>query len=408
MNIALMTNNYKPFVGGVPISVERLAKGLKAQGHQVTVFAPAYQDYTDTGELHVIRYSSLLQKFIGGIVLPNPFDSVIDAEFKKQHFDVIHVQHPMLIGRAAQHLSRKYNIPLVFTYHTRYEQYVKCYTKGLLNMDRSMPLYLHTFLKHCHHIIAPTEGMKDYLTKELRLDPLMVSILPTGIESSHFQVSEKEARAVREKYLIPKDMPLFLSVSRMADEKNVSFLLQAAAEFKERYPGPFRLLMVGDGPCKAEYEALCRRLHIDREVIFTGKIPNQEIAPYYTAADAFLFASKTETQGIVILEAFAGKAPVIALDATGVRDLVRNGKNGFLCPEDTACFAGKIQELISDPALKRALSENAFLSALEYREEAVAKKAVGLYNSVIAEQKLHSCKIDRKARTFQWNENITF
>lgn len=407
MKIALMTNNYKPFVGGVPISVERLAKGLKAQGHQVTVFAPAYQGYTDTEDLHIVRYSSLLQKFIGGIVLPNPLDPVIDAEFAKQHFDVIHVQHPMLIGRAAVHLSRKYHIPLVFTYHTRYEQYVKCYTKGLLNMDRIMPLYLHTFLKHCHHILAPTEGMKDYLTRELGCDSHAVSVLPTGIEDCHFLVSEKEKADIREKYQA-QDMPLFLSVSRMADEKNVSFLLQAVAEFKERYSCPFRLLMVGDGPGKAEYEALCRKLHIDREVIFTGKIPNQEIAPCYAAADAFLFASKTETQGIVILEAFAGKTPVIALDATGVRDLVRNGRNGFLCPEDTACFAGKMLNFVSDCTLKEALSQNAFSSALEYREEAVAKKAVGLYNNVIAEQKLHSCKIDRKARTLQWNGNITF
>ena len=154
MNIALMTNNYKPFIGGVPISVERLAKGLRAQGHQVTIFAPSYQGYHDPEGEQIVRYSSFLQKFIGGIVMPNPFDPVIEAEFQKQDFDVIHVHHPMLIGRMAVYLSHKYGLPLVFTYHTRYEQYVKAYAGWLPWADKFMPFYLHTFMKHCHRIIV--------------------------------------------------------------------------------------------------------------------------------------------------------------------------------------------------------------------------------------------------------------
>ena len=113
MRIALMTNNYKPFMGGVPISIERLKNGLEALGHQVTVFAPTYEEQVE--EENVFRYATCMKKFIGGIVLPNPFDKRIEEEFKKRNFDIIHVHHPMLIGRTAVYLSRKYNIPLTFT-----------------------------------------------------------------------------------------------------------------------------------------------------------------------------------------------------------------------------------------------------------------------------------------------------
>ena len=152
MRIALMTNNYKPIVAGVPISIERLARGLEELGHEVTIFAPTYKErrtmrqltgrraagkwrfeavHAQTGserggeEENVFRYSTCLNRFVGGIVLPNPFDIRIEREFKEHCYDIIHVHHPMLIGRTAVHLSRKYQIPLVFTYHTRYEHYIK-------------------------------------------------------------------------------------------------------------------------------------------------------------------------------------------------------------------------------------------------------------------------------------------
>ena len=221
MNIALMTNNYKPFIGGVPISVEHLAKNLRAQGHKVTVFAPTYKGYRDSDGEDIIRYSSFLQKFIGGICLPNPFDPVIEAEFQKQSFDVIHVHHPMLIGRTAVYLSHKYRLPLIFTYHTRYEQYVKSYAGWLPCVEQFMPFYLHTFMKDCHHMIAPTVGMKEYLVG-LGYEESMISVLPTGIETKRFHVSQERCDTLRRAY-DATDCLLFISVSRMANEKMSRF-----------------------------------------------------------------------------------------------------------------------------------------------------------------------------------------
>ncbi len=462
MKIAMMTNNYKPFVAGVPVSIERLARGLQACGHQVTVFAPTYGEKfaaqreatailpedgaATTGALleaaavpqedeaaaagalteateapsasvsepdvPVFRYASLLQNFVGGIVFPNPLDPRIEEEFRRGDFDVIHVHHPMLIGRTAVYLSRKYHVPLVFTYHTRYEQYL-CYVKGIRLLEEGakrgkgalargegrllagiqekiVPFWLRTFLRHCSLVFAPTEGMKEYLTKTGGYPASQVAVLPTGLEKGQFQVGEEERLRVRSA-CGAEGIPLFLSVSRMAHEKNVAFLLRSAAEFKERFGRPFRLLLIGEGPNKEDYLRLSRELGLEEEVIFAGKMENSEITPYYAAADAFLFASKTETQGIVLLEAFAGGTPVIALDATGVRDLVEDGKNGFLCPEEEAEFARRILELVSDRILLERFSETAQETAQKYKEEFVAESAAKLYNKIIAEHREREC-----------------
>ena len=397
MRIALMTNNYKPVVGGVPISIERLAGGLKELGHEVTIFAPTYReaDFPEGSlEQDVFRYSTCLNRFVGGIVLPNPFDLRIEREFRKQRYDIIHVHHPMLIGRTAVYLSRKYCVPLVFTYHTRYEQYVRSYTKGMLKMDRIMPLYLRRFLRHCDFVFAPTEGMQEYLTDTCKVRRSRTGILPTGIERKNFDIDPEEGRSIRRQYGGEK-IPFLLTVSRMAGEKNVGFLLESLARVKALYGKPFRMLMVGDGP---DREALRRRseeLGLGDTVVFAGAVPNQEIAPYFKAADGFLFASKTETQGIVVLEAFAGATPVIAVRASGVEDLVDDGVNGILTEEDSREYAEKVtvflESLDSDccagqsQEAYRQMSANAYRKGVLYREEAVALKAVHYYNSVIAE-----------------------
>lgn len=401
MKIALMTNNYKPFVGGVPISIERLAEGLRALGHSVTVFAPTYKEQQE--EENVFRYATLTKHFVGGVVLPNPLDWRIEQEFRQQEFDLIHVHHPMLIGRTAVYLSKKYRIPLVFTYHTRYEQYLS-YVKGIAAMerfaaekngsvselsedclrlikDKFMPAYLNTFLKHCDFIFAPTAGMERYLGEVCRIPYEKLGVLPTGLQGEHYLASAREKRILREKYgAVHK--PLFLTVSRMSHEKNVDFLLESLARLKTDCHRDFKMLMVGDGPDKAYYEKHSKTLGLQDNVVFVGTVPNVETPAYFAAADAFLFASKTETQGIVVLEAFAGATPVLAVEATGVSDLVRSGRNGMLTEEDPEAYARALKDFLEGRCDRLALSENAFQTALAYREEAVALRAVHYYNRV--------------------------
>ncbi len=419
MKIALMTNNYKPIMGGVPISIERLARGLEDMGHQVTIFAPTYQEQQQ--EENVFRYATCMKHFIGGIVLPNPFDRRIEKEFRKQEYDIIHVHHPMLIGRTAVYLSRKYHIPLVFTYHTRYEQYLSYVgavklmenrasrekgigvgaCAGILHLikDKLMPAYLHTFLKYCDFVFAPTAGIQEYLKQVCGLSPEKLGVLPTGIEKANFQVTDQEKRQVRES-LGAEECPLFLTVSRMSHEKNVEFLIESLRLLKYSHGKDFRMAFVGDGPDRKTYEADCRKAGLEENVIFTGIVPNEEIPPYFAAADAFLFASKTETQGIVILEALAGASPVIAVKASGVSDLV-TPKCGILTREDPEAFAESTADFIDRRMGRSGMEENALKTAQQYREEAVAFRAVHYYNKVIAGKAAHQETVSTRARLGQ-------
>ena len=408
MKIALMTNNYKPFMGGVPISIERLAEGLRDLGHSVTVFAPTYQEQQE--EENVFRYATCMKRFIGGVVLPNPLDYRIEREFKEKDFDIIHVHHPVLIGRTAVYLSKKYNIPLVFTYHTRYEQYLS-YVKGInimerwavekegatadfsagclhLIKDKFMPAYLNTFLKHCDFVFAPTAGMEQYLAEVCRVSKERLGILPTGLQKHHFQVSKQEADDLRARYGADGKI-LFLTVSRMSHEKNVVFLLESLSALKRDHGKDFVVLFVGDGPDREYYENMAEELGLSENTFFTGTVPNSEIAPYFRAADAFLFASKTETQGIVVLEAFAGGTPVLAVEASGVSDLVKSGYNGILTPEDQETYTAMLADFIESGSDRKMLEYNAARSAKEYREEAVALRASHYYNRIVAEHASH-------------------
>lgn len=408
MKIALMTNNYKPFIGGVPISIERLARGLKELGHEVTIFAPTYKE--QEAEENTFRYHSLIKGVAGGVVIPSPVDLRIEKEFKKEHFDIIHVHHPMLIGKTAVYLSKKYKIPMVFTYHTRYEQYLHYFLpKHLVNdakimkgINKIVARYLHSFFENCQHIFVPTVGMEGYLLESC-LYKGTISGLPTGLDNNSYQVVEENVRKIREQY-DSENIPLFCTVSRMAKEKNIEFLLRSIALFKERYRKPFKVLIIGDGPGKEEYEKMSKTLNIEKNVVFTGTITNEKLVDYYGASDAFLFASKTETQGIVIIEAFAAGTPVIGVAASGVSDLVKDEVNGYLVEEDEEMFVEKMLSCAKDKVSHVRLREGAMKSAFCFKESEVAAKAINQYNEVV--EKYHSDKSNENWEAAKWKINI--
>lgn len=403
MKIAMMTNNYKPYIGGVPISIERLTEALRQQGHKVVVFAPKYKHLGNGQEPEedVVRYSTLSQHFYSDTVLPNPLDPVLEETFAREDFDVIHVHHPVLIGKVAAHLSNKYNIPLVYTYHTQYEQYldyagpihwlssgaeknnllgrIRCRGSRAIKQELA-PWYLSSFMRRCHTVIAPTEGMRRTFnlqygyTYNCQAD---VAVLPTGLMQESYQADPDAVRKIRQNYG-RGEVPVLVTVSRLGHEKNVPFLLRCMARLKQNLPD-FRLMVIGDGPQREEYMDLCEQLDIRQQICFLGSLPNQEIAAHMAAADCFVFASKTETQGIVILEAMAAKTPVVALRASGVEDLVNDGVSGYLCPEDEKAFTEQLLRVLQNETLRDRLRIGAFETALQYREDAVAEKAVRIY-----------------------------
>ena len=339
MKIAMMTNNYKPFVAGVPISIERLAGSLRALGHEVVVFAPSYAGQEP--EEDVVRYKALIKGVAGGFSVPDSLDLEIERRFKEGNFDVIHVHHPMMIGSTARYLSWKYHVPMVFTYHTRYEQYL--HYIGLSRLKRIMPAYIRSYTKHCDMVIAPTPVMKDYLEQ---IQPgADVRVLPTGLLDESFFPDGGRADLLR-KELAGNKKYLFCTVARLAKEKNLGFLFQSMKIRKDICGSDFKLALIGDGPERATLERKAEKMGIGEEIVFVGKVPNGEIKNYCHAADLFLFSSLSETQGIVLLESMAAGTPVLAVRGTGTQDVVVNGRNGYMTEVSEIEFAEKLMDIL--------------------------------------------------------------
>lgn len=378
MKIAMMTNNYKPFVAGVPVSIERLTISLRKLGHQIVVFAPSYDGQEP--EPDVIRYGALLKGVAGGFSVPNSFDPGIERQFRKGKFDLIHVHHPMMIGRMARHLSAKYKVPLVYTYHTRYEQYL--HYVGLSGLKGIMPVYLRNCMRACDVVIAPTLQMKENL-KELKVEAA-VKVLPTGLPEDSFCPNQTEANRLRRE-LLGDSTYLFCTVARLAKEKNLLFLLESLKIRKDVEGGDFKLALIGAGPEENHLKEQAKRMGLSREILFVGQIPNEQIKNYCLAADLFLFSSKSETQGIVLLEAMAAGTPVLAVSATGTEDVVISGENGYLTGDDPGEFSARLMDILDKRELEW-LSRGAVRTAENYHCERIATEAVSIYEAVIRQR----------------------
>ena len=406
MRIAMLTNNYKPFVGGVPISIERLAVGLRSLGHEVYIFAPSYEKETE--EPYVVRYRSRKKKLKGEYVVPDIFDPRIEEIFSAISFDLIHVHHPMLMGYTAQYFSKKYHIPIVFTYHTRYEQYLhyvlpvekwsktgrkvhhtpfRSLEKKLIfhGSEKLVTIHNRIFTNQCDLVFAPTPSIKEYLMEHGTNTE--VEIIPTGLSGKEFEFNKGRVKEIRKKYL-DRERYLFCTVSRLEKEKNIEFILEGVQLLKNRYGDCFRLLIIGDGSLKGELTERVNELELKKNVIFCGMIPHEELTDYYHACDLFLFASQSETQGIVLLEAMAAGLPVIAVKGSGVNDVVKDGRNGFMTEKDINQWEEKLEQVLKSKHLYESMKQEAQIVAKQYLAVQVAKSVEHYYRNVLLSEDL--------------------
>lgn len=404
MKIAMMTNNYKPFMGGIQISVERQAKELMKLGHEVVVFAPKYegtQEWDAKAEERIVRFRTGKRRIENGMPYPAVFTREIYRVFEKEQFDCIHVHHPMFIGNCALHLGRKYGIPVIYTYHTKYEDYLhylRCFRvegrgafwkKKFLHLTREtlIPGYMRWFTNHCDLVLAPSVGMQEMICANGTHTP--VSVFPTGLAEEFFICDEKKSKELRKKYLGGKKH-LLCTISRLEEEKNPRFLLYGIAEMKKILGPDFRLLYIGEGSEKKNLEMLAKELGISEEVVFIGNVENEKVKDYLNAADLFLYASKSETQGIVLAEAMAAGNPVVAVSATGVDDIVRDGVNGFRTRDDIDEWAKKAVRALQ-PGIHEQMKEQAQLTAGRYRAICLAVYEEMLYSGCIYEKQMERC-----------------
>lgn len=384
MHIAYFTNFYLPVVNGVVRSVQSFREALSAMGHNVFVFAQE-DDYEDS-EPFIFRYPSLHLPL--GVDIPTavPVSSFVDQLIPKLKLDVIHTHHPVLLGQTAATKARDYNLPLVFTFHTQYHEYthyIPFPQEQVQEFLKSQVIHwMREFMRKCQHIIIPSESMRSVLINEYGLVDKF-TVIPTGIDITPYE--KADGAAVRAQWN-GKDDKIIISAGRLAEEKNWVTLLQAFAIAQKTQPN-IRLVLLGDGPQAQDLQRLAAELEIIDRVTFVGKVPFEDIPNYLKAADLFAFASITETQGLVTLEAMAAGLPVVAVDASGTRDILEDGKQGLLTQNDANDLASGILRLVEDSSVLGKYKTAALRTSRSYDNTRLARKMLKVYEQAIIDKK---------------------
>jgi len=387
VHISHFTNTYLPVVNGVVRSVSAFRKALTDLGHNVFVFAQQQNGYQDE-EPFIFRYPSFQLPITGDIPAVIPLSPFIDRLMPPLKSEVIHTHHPVLLGQAAANKAEELDLPLVFTFHTQYREYTHYlpFPQEAVQEFLKDAVYnwLRIFMRRCQHIVVPSNSMRDILIKDYGLvGPY--TVIPTGIDLAPFQAADGDA--VRKRHGWETDS-VMISVGRLAQEKNWDLLLRATAIALKDHPN-LRLVLLGDGPDRDDLEDLALDLGIKGRVDFIGKVPFEEIPAYLKAGDFFGFASTTETQGLVTMEALAANLPIVAVDASGTRDIVQNEKQGLLVDENSQALAKGIHQLLENKPRFKQFQEDARARAEEFTIHALAKKLIAVYKRASADKKVN-------------------
>lgn len=349
MRVGLFTNNYLPFRGGVTTSLETLRQGLQALGHDAWVFAPA-ACVPVSDPPFVFRYASVPAPTYPGFALPLPFSGRIARAVAALGLDIIHAQHPFLLGVTARRLARRQGCPLVFTYHTRYEKYAHYVPLPQALVEALAVSLSCRFADSADLVIAPGRKIARMLIARGVGAP--VAVVPTGVPLERFAPADRtEARRA---IGLPPDALLCLYVGRLDREKSVERVIQAfgsiGASLSEAW-----LVLVGQGSHEDTLRRLAAENPARERIRFHGGVDRERLPPYYQAADLFVFASETETQGLVLAEAHACGLPAVAVRASGVDEVVRDGQTGLLTKPEARDLADASIGLLLDPQRRRAM-----------------------------------------------------
>lgn len=360
MNIAVFTNTYLPHVGGVANSVDTLVTGMRQRGHAVLVVAPDFPDQPQS-ETDVVRVPSI-QNFNGtDFSYRLPSGNLIRDAIKAFQPDLVHTHHPFLLGDAGMRMAHEWTVPLVFTHHTRYENYVHYVLEESDWLERLAVELATEYANLCDRVIAPSESIANLIRERGVEKPL--TVIPTGIDAERFAKGDRVNG--RRRFGIPEDRFVVGHVGRVAEEKNLHFLARAVGRYLKQADDAV-FLLVGSGDALDEIKAHFQDEGLQDRVYYGGKLKGQDLVDAYHAMDLFAFSSKSETQGMVLAEAMASGIPVIALDASGARDIIDDGINGRLIPENASetDFADGISRLrgqaeTDSKALQESLKQTA-------------------------------------------------
>jgi 1,2-diacylglycerol 3-alpha-glucosyltransferase len=377
MRILMFTNTYLPHVGGVARSVSTYEAEFRRRGHDVRTVAPQFSGALDSTD-HVLRLPAI-QNFNGSdfsVRIPQP--GLIADYAARFRPEMLHSHHPFLLGDSALRIAWARRLPLVFTYHTMYEQYTHYVPLSSDALQRFVIRMTRDYCNLCTHVIAPSESVATMLRERGVTTP--ITSVPTGIDVQLF--AGGNGNRCRQRFKIDERATVVGHVGRIAAEKNLGFLARAVGKFlKQRADATF--LVVGSGDAAKEMESTLLTVARPHQVVMAGCLTGQDLADAYCAMDIFAFSSQSETQGMVLAEAMAAGVPAIALDAPGAREIVRDC-NGRLLAADTTeeAFASALSELSNDRHRLLQMRAAAKQTAEEFSVERCADRVLSIYEQL--------------------------
>jgi glycosyltransferase involved in cell wall biosynthesis len=373
----MFSDSYLPRISGVVRSMESFVTELRRQGHHAAIYAPAASGYVDR-DPDIVRFPSVNPPGVPDFPLAIPFARRFLADVRARRLMVIHTHSPFLMGSAGRYATRRLRLPLVFTHHTMYAEYVHYVPLVSHRFSREVVTrYTVRYCNRCALVIAPSQVVKTFLLSRGVRAPM--EVLPTaGLDLSRF--GKLDPSWVRQRYGISPGAPLLITVGRLAREKRFDVLLAAFAEAARG--GPERLLVVGGGPQAEDLRKIAASLGIGGQVAFTGPLEHDRVLDCYAAADVFVFASPTETQGMVVVEAMAAGLPIVAVDAGGVGETLQDGVTGLLTDLDRHALGNAMRRMLDDAQLRHRCAESGRRAAREYAIEEIVRRLVELYRQV--------------------------
>lgn len=377
MRILMISDVYFPRINGVSTTISTFANEFVNQGYVVHLIAPSYgQDETD--EDWITRIAARSVPF-------DPEDCLMSRreilkllpKLKENEYDLIHIHTPFVAHYAGVWLARKLQLPVIETYHTFFEGYFYHYIRLL--PKRLLRLIARRFslsqCKQVDHVVVLSIPMADVL-RQYGITQAH-SIIPTGVNITN--AKKDDGVPFRQKYGITESQPVLVHIGRIAHEKNISFLISVTAVIVAHIPN-ILLLIAGEGPALKDLQSKAKKLGIEDNVKFVGYLDrNSELTACYQAGDIFIFASQTETQGLVLLEAMLLGVPVVSTAEMGTKDILVNGKGVLVAKEEIHDFADKILNIIINPKLQRILSKEGREYAHAWRPDVMAKRMIDLY-----------------------------
>ncbi len=391
MRIGIFTETYTPYISGLVTSELMLKNALEKKGHTVYVVTAnlTSSKYEYDEKERVLRIPGI-PTGIYDSRLTSIYPIKAINKIKSWDLEVIHSQTEFAIGTFARLFAKQYNIPIVHTYHTMYEDYVHYITKGHFDKSsKKLVEYLTKFYcdKTINELIVPTKKAYD-LFKEKYNVKRNIHIVPTGIEVERFykeKIDIKKIRELKKKYNFSKRDFIAIFVGRIAEEKNVPFLIEVTENIIKEKPN-FKLLIIGDGPDKENYENMVKERNLEKNIIFTGKVAWEAIPIYYQLGDVFVSASQSETQGLTIIEAMAASLPALCIDDESFRNTVIDDLNGYLFKDKKECKE-IILKLMNDKKLLENIQIGARNSAEMHSSKYFAEKVLDVYKLAINNHK---------------------